>query len=223
MEQDEFHDSEVEDLKDQLIDVLDKDKKEIKYKTNEVAQLLNVSPQLIRNYCKEFKDYLGEIKRDDANNYRYFSMDDIRKLDKVIDLCVRKKMSYTSARDVLYNGKEAGLSLREGDMQYIKNLYDQILTTAHLQEQTAAHLDTIKKEYFELKARYVTNEFLEEKREKEISTLSGKLDTIIELYNMTREENETLRDKMDEMNKSLQELSNKNVKRKGILGIFKKD
>ena len=64
------------------------------YKTKDVAEILNVNTQTIRNYCLMFEQFLDAGKNHKLGKHRTFTKQDVKKLKSSNSLFLWKFLKY---------------------------------------------------------------------------------------------------------------------------------
>jgi DNA-binding transcriptional MerR regulator len=103
----------------------------LSYKTGDVAKILMENDQTIRNYCRDFKDFL-DLKHK-SKEHRFFSESDINKLLFVKYLLKEKNFSIKQAKEYLSTPQGKNLTKIEdfednNKMELLANLITEKLT-----------------------------------------------------------------------------------------------
>lgn len=212
----------------------------ITYKTGEVAELLNETPQMIRYYCKEFADFLG-FKDLPPGEHRVYTQTEIEKLKYIIYLLKEKDFTVRHAKEFLATPEGILMVPVETDEEkaekfvqlvtskiktemdvmltsYVNQIVNQVKIQLSEPLQKAA-LDTIESQKkLEQEVKEMLSKSIEEtqKVNQKLTTLEERTQ---EINNMTS----TL-SKVDTFIQEFRQKQNNPQKQKGIFGfLFSKD
>ena len=75
------------------------------YTITEVAAMFGVNASLLRFWEKEFKTFIGQVKKNKKGD-RYYNVQDIEKLKVLYHLIKERKMTLEGAREILKDNKK---------------------------------------------------------------------------------------------------------------------
>lgn len=213
---------------------LDKEDYERKYKSGEVANILNITDQTLRNMCQIYTPLLGEIERTPAG-HRIYRKKDIDSLRQILEfkkthegysneqilraLLLEKIEEYNSiGPDTKYKHME---DMIKKAMAEIMSPYTQLLL-ADKEEQE----NEIKRQLEELKSE---QEKAQEELKKKIEEQNQQISDLVKLNqnlidmmnNMTEESHKTSEEQNEQLLSSVRELLEERNKKKGLFSWLK--
>lgn len=151
--------------------------------TTKHAQILYrvASPQTIRNWAKEFEEYLSPTATPEKGSTRLFSIDDMRVFSLVAEFSNVNK-SFTEIHAALKSGERGdaprvepedldGLAAGEVEMQLSTELHE----ARDLANQLQAELDTMRSQFQPIKEENIRLQAQIEDREKQLDELKTQL------------------------------------------------
>lgn len=151
-----------------------------KYRTKQVANILNVPEQTLRNITTLFEDHLPKIERTESGQ-RLFTKADIERLRKIFQLKAEKNMTYTQIKDFI--DKDSGkvviaMTEEEKTAALITAITNQLQLPLQEQFTAMAHLivDEVREFSRGQQALLEENNARKDEYAKEIQRLEDKLD-----------------------------------------------
>ena len=151
-----------------------------KYRTKQVANILNVPEQTLRNITTLFEDHLPKIERTESGQ-RLFTKADIERLRKIFQLKAEKNMTYSQIKDFI--DKDSGkvviaMTEEEKTAALITAISNQLQLPLQEQFTAMAHLivDEVREFSRGQQALLKENNARKDEYAKEIQRLEDKLD-----------------------------------------------
>lgn len=189
----------------------------IYYHTKDVAKLLHLKPQDIRNICKDFSEFLNIETL--PSGHRRFTLSDVNKIRSILELKSNNRYTTEQTKAALAT-EEGQIMIAHDEPERLKKLMEWTLEQMQLIVETKVDEAISKQTSLLLESKEEKTLLIEEneKKQKTIDELSNKLDSLTSQMDKLLKDNGDKDEKLEQLMAKNEEILRETQKKKR--GLF---